>query len=56
MVINLENYFVRTMLTRAVNPSWNEGNSLEAGVEHSPDDVIIQLIGKSLDQNKGSID
>ena len=50
------------MLTRAANPSRNDtesqdesqGNSLAAGIKHSPDDV--QLIGESLDQNKGSND
>ena len=50
------------MLTRAVNPFRNDtesqddspGNSLAAGIKHSHDDV--QLIGESLDQNKGSKD
>ena len=31
----------RAMLTKAVNPSQNYGNSLAAGIEHSPDDVIV---------------
>ena len=44
----MENY-----ADRAVNPSQNEGNSLAAGIKHSPDDVIVQLIGEILDQNKG---
>ena len=47
------------MLTRAANPFQNgterqddtPGNRLAAGIKHSPDDV--QLIGESLDQNKG---
>ena len=45
------------MLTRAANPSRNEGNSLAAGIKHSScDDVIVQLIGEILDQNEGSRD
>ena len=48
--------FQRTMLARVANPSGNEGNSLAAGIKHSPDDVIVQLIGEILDQNKGSRD
>ena len=48
------------MLTRAKNPSRNniesqdnsKDNSLETGIEHSPD--YVQLIGKSLDKNEGS--
>ena len=43
--------FRRTMLRRAANSSRNEGNSLAAGIEHSPDYVMVQLIGESLDQN-----
>ena len=44
------------MLTRATNPSRNKGNSLAAGIEHSPDGLIVQLIDESLDQNEGSTD
>ena len=48
--------FRRTMLTRAANPSRNEGNSLAAGIKHTLDDVIVQLMGEILDQNEGSRD
>ena len=44
------------MLTRAANPSRNESKSLAAGIKHSPDDVIVQLVGEILDQNEGSRD
>ena len=45
--------FRKTMLIRAANLSRNEGNSLAAGMKHSPDDVIVQLMGEILDQNEG---
>ena len=47
----MENY-----ADRAANPSRNEGNSLVGGIKHSPDYVIVQLIGEILDQNEGSRD
>ena len=46
--------FRRAMLILPTNPSRNDtesqGNSLEAEIEHSPDDD--QLIGKRLEQNE----
>ena len=44
------------MLARAANPSRNEYKSLAAGIKHSLDDVIVQLIGEILDQKEGSRD
>ena len=47
----MENY-----ADRAANPNRNEGNSLAAGIKHSPDDMIVQLINEILNQNEGARD
>ena len=44
------------MLTKAANPSRNEGNTLVTGIKHSPDNVIVEFMGEILDQNEGSGD
>ena len=41
------------MLTRVANPSRNGVNSLAAGIKHSPDDLIVHLMGKILNHNEG---